>query len=345
MKNTMKFGVEIEYKSAKASKLLKGLKAMGLNARIKGYHPETDFTTWDICSDSSVSYGYGNNMTGGELVSPILTLADIDILDKVCKVLSDVGATVDYRCGLHIHFSWTDMDGQTIKKIIERYSKFENEFDAIMSPSRRTTFCSEGRVDRENSYARTMVNLTMPRGDNLDAIARAGRRENKINLRNIGSYSRTGTLEFRHHNGTIDALKIKNWVLFLADFIQESKKKVTTKTYDFNSESVDADLKRKAYGSLKGTMAHFGIEMKQNRGFGFTFINNSLPRLERLSYAEVDAMYISGTRILNEDKLREFVGYMTQTEFAPQDTMFCGVEEKLTYYYMGRRDMFTQRRA
>ena len=343
MKNTMKFGVEIEYKSARASKLLKGLKDLGLNARIKGYHPDTDFTTWDICSDSSVSYGYGNTMTGGELVSPILTLEDIDIFDKVCKVLKDVGATVDYRCGLHIHFSWTDMDGSTVKKIIERYRKFENEFDGIMSPSRRTSYCSEGRVTNENSYARSMINYTMPRGDSLDAIARAGRRENKINVTNIGSYSRTGTLEFRHHNGTIDSMKIKNWVLFLADFIQESKKKVTTKTYDFDSESVDADLKRKAFGSLKGTMAHFDIEMKQNRGFGFTFKKGT--KVERLSYAEVDAMYINGTRILNEDSLRIFVGRMTQTEFAPQDTMFCGVEEKLAYYYMGRRDMFTQRRA
>ena len=83
--------------------------------------------------------------------------------------------------------------------------------------------------------------------------------------------------------------------------------------------------------------------MKQNRGFGFTFKKGT--RVERLSYAEVDAMYINGTRILNEDSLRIFVGRMTQTEFAPQDTMFCGVEEKLAYYYMGRRDMFTQRRA
>ena len=344
MKHTMKFGVEIEYKSAKASKLLKGLKSLGLNARIKGYHPDTDFTTWDICSDSSVSYGYGNNMTGGEIVSPILTLENIDILDKVCKVLKDVGATVDYRCGLHIHFSWTDMDGSTVKKIIERYRKFENEFDGIMSPSRRTSYCSEGRVTNENSYARSMINYTMPRGDSLDAIARAGRRENKINVTNIGSYSRTGTLEFRHHNGTIDSMKIKNWVLFLADFIQESKKKVNAKTFDFDVNSVSADQKNKAYGSLKYAMQSLDIEMKQNRGFGFTFKKGT--RVERLSYSEItEKLYVVGTRELCSDKLREFVGYVTQTEFTPQDTMFCGVEEKLAYYYMGRRDMFTQRRA
>ena len=157
-------------------------------------------------------------------------------------------------------------------------------------------------------------------------------------------YSRTNTIEFRHHNGTTDFFKIKNWVLFLADFIQESKKKVTMKTFDWNSErDTPREIKRLAWGSLKHTMKKFDIEMKQNRGFGFTFTYGHAT--ERVAYSDAESLYIPNTRKLDEKKLQEFVGFIRREQYGSADTFFCGVEEKLVYYYMGRRDMFSQRRA
>lgn len=335
MKDNMKFGVEIEYKIAQASKILQGLKNAGLPARIKGYHPSSDFTSWDICSDASVSRGHGNNMRGGEIVSPVLTLADLDQLEKVCSVLSDCNADIDYNCGLHVHFSWDNMQGSTIKNIIERYKKFEDQFDGIMAPTRR---------GNSNTYCRSVSNLETPDSDCLNDVSRIGSRTNKINLTNLGRYSRTNTIEFRHHNGTTDFFKIKNWVLFLADFIQESKKKVTMKTFDWNSErDTPREIKRLAWGSLKHTMKKFDIEMKQNRGFGFTFTYGNTT--ERVAYSDAESLYVPNTRKLDEKKLQDFVGFIRKEQYGSADTFFCGVEEKLVYYYMGRRDMFSQRRA
>ena len=90
-------------------------------------------------------------------------------------------------------------------------------------------------------------------------------------------------------------------------------------------------------------MKKFNIEMKQKRGFGFAFSYGS--KTERVAYSDITAMYIPNTRVLDEKKLQSFISFMRGEEYGSPDTFFCGVEEKLVYYYMGRRDMFSQRRA
>ena len=118
-KNELTFGVEIEYKTATAGKVQKKLQELGIASKIEGYHHNTNFDVWKICSDSSVSYGRGRTMRGGELVSPILTLNDLDQIDTVCSALKECEAIVDMRCGLHVHFSWNGIqeDGKIIKNL------------------------------------------------------------------------------------------------------------------------------------------------------------------------------------------------------------------------------------
>ncbi len=61
---------------------------------------------------------------------------------------------------------------------------------------------------------------TFDNADNMISLANAqDSRYYKVNLR---SYQRHGTIEFRQHSGTVNFVKICNWVRFLSAFIDES---------------------------------------------------------------------------------------------------------------------------
>tara|TARA_R110002124_G_scaffold272617_1_gene441814 strand:- start:412 stop:702 length:291 start_codon:yes stop_codon:yes gene_type:complete len=45
---------------------------------------------------------------------------------------------------------------------------------------------------------------------------------------NLQSYNRHESLEFRQHGGTVELEKIKNWILFLHNLVEYSKKIKTT---------------------------------------------------------------------------------------------------------------------
>ena len=223
-KNELTFGVEIEFKDASAKKVQKLLQDIGIASVIEGYHNNTNFDTWKICWDGTVSRGsYSNprNMIGGELVSPILTLNDLGQIDKICSVLKSANANIDRNCGLHIHFSWNGIkeDGAVIKSIVTRYQRFESQIDGFMPRSRRAN---------SNSYCSTLINMNFD-SDCARTLSRQSRRQQKVNLTSV--YGRTGTIEFRHHSGTANAFKIRNWVLFLADFIVESKNSIGKKSW------------------------------------------------------------------------------------------------------------------
>ena len=170
-------------------------------------------------------------------------------------------------------------------------------------------------------------------------------------------YSRINTIEFRHHSGTLSAFKIKNWILFLMDFVAESDKKKSGTSMDrtfVSDRDVDRDLKKKAFGVLKGAMAHFNIEMTQKRGFGFKFtairtsrdgnVGTMTPHTRFLSYDEVCAMYIGRSRKLDDNKLHQFVSSMLDVDFEA-DSLFAGVCDKLEYYFLGRSDLLNERIA
>lgn len=343
MKDTIKFGLEIEYRNATASSVQKKLREAGITSTIEGYHSSTNFDNWKITYDSTVASGRGRSMRGGELVSPILTVDRISEIDAVVNAVKLANGSVDRRCGLHVHISWENMEEDTVRSILKRYAKFEKQIDAFMPSSRR---------DNNNNYCRSVVGF-----DITESVGYATRRESKVNTTSMRGYSRINTIEFRHHSGTLSAFKIKNWILFLMDFVAESDKKKSGTSMDrtfVSDRDVDRELKKKAFGVLKGAMAHFNIEMTQKRGFGFKFtairtsrdgnVGTMTPHTRFLSYDEVCAMYIGSSRKLDDDKLHQFVSSMKDVDFEV-DSLFAGVCDKLEYYFLGRSDLLNERIA
>lgn len=210
------FGVEIEFVgSAGRHELVLALRAEGLNAEEQGWsESRRDYGTdqpWKITTDASIGYDREN----GELVSPILKGEEgFTQLEKACKALANVGAKINKRCGLHVHLGCGDLTIDQIKNIHNRYAQFEDQIDMMMPRSRRGENVQYVGSLKSNSRQESVKALTDK--------AHTGRtsKYHKLNIANSGKSS--GTIEFRHHSGTTDFVKISNWVSFAMQFVEAS---------------------------------------------------------------------------------------------------------------------------
>jgi len=330
-KNELTFGVEIEFKDASAKKVQKLLQDIGIASVIEGYHNNTNFDTWKICWDGTVSRGsYSNprNMIGGELVSPILTLNDLGQIDKICSVLKSANANIDRNCGLHIHFSWNGIkeDGAVIKSIVTRYQRFENQIDGFMPRSRRAD---------TNHYCSTLINMNFD-SDCARTLSRQSRRQQKVNLTSI--YGRTGTIEFRHHSGTANAFKIRNWVSFLADFIVESKNligKTSARAQDGNVTVA----KSANFSAIRNRLLAYNYDLQFKGKWSLVDIttNTVIKKFETQSLRDLYDNPRTPQKSINNIRFEEWIRNLIGDE----DNLFGGVDEKISYYYMGRSDNFS----
>lgn len=215
--------------------------------RIERYLGEHDITstqvefikyvipTWRLSNDNSI---IGENPT--EIASPLLKgregLAEVE---KVCTALQLAGCQVNWSCGFHVHWSAQDYTGKNVLSLLRLYAKFENVIDYLVSPSRRG--------DR-NKYCRSMVKDTdLAWVTELDKTERARavevalnfgsahsewtmphtermvQRSSRYHKLNISAYNHYGTVEFRQHQGTLNANKATNWIVFTQQLVNKAK--------------------------------------------------------------------------------------------------------------------------
>ena len=208
------FGVEIEFiigRGISREDLARAITAAGVACRTEGYGHTTG-SHWKIVTDASVDSSYS---AGFELVSPPMRGQDgFDQITKVCNVLEAKGCKVNKKCGLHVHVGASDWQLPAFKNLIKLYSSAEKAIDSFVAPSRResnNTYCKALRVNR--SYldsATTMDSIAVAIGQTAGASrARHPGRYCKVNVQ---SFWQHGTVEFRHHQGTVDGQKTVYWV-------------------------------------------------------------------------------------------------------------------------------------
>lgn len=207
--------------------LVRALNLAGIITYSEGYNHETR-RTWKLISDGSV-YGSRLGQIGRELVSPPLHGSEgLRQLQVVCEVLQANGVKVNKTCGMHIHHNASDLDLGAWKRLYQKYATHEGLIDAFMPESRRNSpyYCKSLRKGRDLNSLYKEVN----RARTLDALEGVitemsnwdtNRRYHKINMQ---SFYRHGTVEFRHHSGTIDFAKISNWLLLTQGLVENSVK-------------------------------------------------------------------------------------------------------------------------
>jgi biotin operon repressor len=202
------FGAEIELTGITRAHAMQVLRLVGCDIREEEYNHVTR-AWWKIVPDGSIRDGF-------EVVSPVLRgQRGVTDVMTVVTALDDAGGRVDRRCGLHVHLDGNGFDVEQVRSVIRRYAKYEDEIDTFMPPSRR---------GNDNRYCRSIRPFV-----EQDAFIRAGNvrelvqaqpdRYFKVNLKSLEIHR---TLEFRQHSGTLNVMKVRNWLAFIDGFVRES---------------------------------------------------------------------------------------------------------------------------
>lgn len=205
------YGIEMEMIGINAEAAKAVVSAAGIRIEAESYNHTTK-PWWKIVPDASLRDTTGRGSC--EVVSPILAGEDgFAQIKKVCDALISAGATVNKTCGLHVHVGASDVTVEVMKRIINRYNRFEGVIDGFMPESRRGDYNEFSRS--LNQYVSRIQNC-----QNIESIAcNIPTRYTKVNVQ---SYLRHGTVEFRQHSGTVEAEKAINWVKFCLNFVEES---------------------------------------------------------------------------------------------------------------------------
>ena len=204
-----RFGVEIEFNGTprrNAQQAIENLDNQILTV-IEGYNHEVR-DHWKLITDGSVD-GTGTGEGGLEAVSPILKgETGFAHLRTVLKGIRTAGGRVNRSCGLHVHHDANDMTGSQLAWLIEFYIENQKVIDTVLAPSRRTDnfnrWCKPWGNDEKRrmlAAAKTGVKTEMRHYDRYRTI-------------NVTSYAKYGTIEFRQHQGSLNAKKITAWVKF-----------------------------------------------------------------------------------------------------------------------------------
>lgn len=228
--NAFTFGVELEAfmpSGMTQSDLAYHLTQAGVPTQVEHLNHQPRRDHWKIVTDGSLR----NYQRGIELVSPILNGEEGFVaLRKACKILVERKVKATVKCGFHVHLGWKDggvaeWDVTTLRNVIKMYSHFEPGIDSVLTPSRRGPNAGEGycrfvQFNPERLAAATTVDnicdaIGQARYSDVRMYPRNSRgpgRYRKVNLQSLGVY---GTVEFRHHQGTVDADMAEYWVRFV----------------------------------------------------------------------------------------------------------------------------------
>ena len=190
------------------------------SCRAEGYNHHTR-SHWKVVGDGSLD-GRGHEIVSPPLDAPAMKAQ----LIVVCAALESLGCTVDRSTGLHVHHDAADLTEQQVGRAFATYATFQDILSQMVAPSRRNSHWSAPL-----SWSRITENGT----DKFDN-ARRGRRANdsierKIHTRvnrtryaamNIEAVFVHGTIEFRQHQGSLNAEKIFNWVLVTQSIIESA---------------------------------------------------------------------------------------------------------------------------
>ncbi len=223
-KDNRTFGIEIECRvsgntlSEAQIKVKDAIRRQGLEADVEGYnHSTRDY--WKVIYDASIDFSRG--WQGIEIVSPVLKGDEgRKQVELVCKALEEVGAKVNKSCGLHIHHGANDLKLNDFKNLAFLYMVKEDEVDQMVAKSRRKN--NNGFCRSLNSYYNVFQIKNARSVKQLIKLAGSTRapRYSKINF---SAYVRHGTVEFRQHQGTVEAKKILAWLDFGQQMIRTAK--------------------------------------------------------------------------------------------------------------------------
>jgi len=219
-------GVEVEFVGTTRAVVSRALAAVGIVANDEGYnHRVPTAGAWKLVTDGSVRDSR-NGSFGGELVSPVLSGLDgLRTLRLVLRTIAAAGATVNATCGLHVHVGASDLSGVEAARLVLEWEAAEDlGVRGALAPSRRDPAfdgaCYYAKRTDPMTIAIAKAVLAGTRTASSVADLTAPDRYRGLNVHAFGRY---GTVEFRSHQGSVDADKVAAWVVLAVRLVEAAK--------------------------------------------------------------------------------------------------------------------------
>lgn len=220
------FGIEIEFHTAIRGRVVAALESvLGYRPHMTGYHGNrcqvcgnniSGYSQWKLETDASAvanmrNGGSGPTNQGGELVSPVLSgQAGLDEVKKVMAALRSVGARVDQRHGMHIHLGVVDLDDTAQQQLLDNYMMMQSTLYSLVAPARlRNRYSQPISSGQALTWRDSFRRHRLPVGNHTDAF-------------NVSNLSRIGTIEMRHHQGSLNGKKATMWIQLLVALFDAS---------------------------------------------------------------------------------------------------------------------------
>ncbi len=222
---TLRFGIEIETIGQTRNKVAEAIASItGGQVRHTGtprcYDPweviAPDGRKWKVMADSSLSASFNYQ---AEVVSPILTYADIETLQEIIRAVRRAGAKVDASCGIHIHVDAAAFTPKAVCNLVKTVNKQEKLIEHALgiTDRRRARWCKGinqtflARIERERPTTLEALNRAWYGRYTPNPAHYNDTRYHGLNLHNVWF---RGTVEYRWFESTLHAGKIKAYIQF-----------------------------------------------------------------------------------------------------------------------------------
>lgn len=207
---SLKFGIEIETVNISRAAIASAVQSAIPGSRLMFENVEmADGRIWKVVPDGSLA-GYNN----GEIVSPVLGYADLDMLQNIVRAVRSAGATADNSCGIHVHVDGSLFNAKSVVNLVKLVHRHERLLQHVLgvSDTRLQRYCRPvnsdfvARLEQARPTTLAEVNAAWygrnnPRPNRYD--------DSRYHGLNLNSLFFRGTIEFRYFAGTLHAGKVK----------------------------------------------------------------------------------------------------------------------------------------
>lgn len=251
---TLRFGIEIETVGLDRAALAAAVaRTVGGTVR-PGHNPQVlmaDGRIWNLMHDGSLS-----GTVNGEIVTPILTYADIEMVQNVVRAVRHAGAKVDASCGIHIHVG---VEGFDVPALI-RLAKLTYQQEELIVKALGVTEARLNRYTRklDEAFIKSIDGKKITSREELARLwyAAAGHsnagyaqreRYNSSRYRGLNMHSVwfRGTAEFRYFEATLHAGQVKAYVQLVLALAAKAltAKSAVARQRTFNAASAKYDFR------------------------------------------------------------------------------------------------------
>lgn len=218
---------------------------------------------WKVVRDASLN---GADRSG-EIVSPILSYDDIDVLQQIVRAVYDAGGRADESTGIHIHIDGARFDARSVTNLVKIVHKQERLIEHALGiqPARLARYTrsidSEFVTRLEQRRPKTLADVSKAWYSGQDAVPTRYHQSRYRGL-NLNSLFFRGTIEMRYFEGTLHAGKVKSYVQFV---LALAARAISSKTASSKRRGLDVATAKYDFRVFLLSLGLIGEEFKTAR--------------------------------------------------------------------------------